>query len=163
MELQQILITVGIVLAIAVVILVILYFVSKRLQGRVDDQQSMINQNKMTTTILVIDKKKMKAQDSNLPKMVIEQIPFYLKFRKMPLVKAKIGPKITTLMCDERVFKLLPVKKNVKVELAGMYIVGVKGAKAPTPEEAKAARAKAKEKKKAAKAAEKAKAKAEKK
>lgn len=121
-----------IVVGVLAVVLVGLYFLSKRLQGRVDSQQSMIDQNKMTVSILVIDKKKMKAKDSNLPKVVQDQIPFYLKLRKLPLVKAKIGPKITTLMCDNKVFNDLPVKKNVKVELAGMYIMGVKGGK-PTP------------------------------
>lgn len=122
-----------IVVGVLAVVLVGLYFLSKRLQGRVDNQQSMIDQNKMTVSILVIDKKKMKAKDSNLPKVVQDQIPFYLKVRKLPLVKAKIGPKITTLMCDNKVFKDLPVKKNVKVELAGMYIMGIKGGK-PAPD-----------------------------
>ena len=30
-------------------------------------------------------------------------------------------------MCDKPVFNVMPVKKNVKVELAGMYIVGIVG------------------------------------
>ena len=46
----------------------------------------------------------------------------------MPLVKAKVGPQIVNLMCDKSVFEIIPVKKNVKVELAGIYIVSVKGA-----------------------------------
>ncbi|MCT4596730.1 MAG: hypothetical protein N4A50_02465 [Vallitalea sp.] len=117
------------VLGIIAVILVILYFVGRKLQGKADEQQTMINQNKMTTSILVIDKKKQKVKDSNLPKIVQDQIPKYMRMRKLPLVKAKIGPKITTLMCDEKVFKVLPVKKMVKVDLAGMYIVGIKGYK----------------------------------
>lgn len=117
------------VLGIIVVVLVILYFVGRKLQGKANDQQSVINQNKMTTSILVIDKKKQKVKDSNLPKMVQDQIPKYIRFRKLPMVKAKIGPKITTLLCDDKVFKELPVKKMVKVELAGMYIVGMKGYK----------------------------------
>lgn len=117
------------VLGIIAVILVILYFVGRKLQNKANDQQSIINDNKTTMSILVIDKKKMKAKDSNLPKMVQDQIPKYLRFRKLPLVKAKIGPKITTLMCDDKVFKDLPVKKMVKVDLAGMYIVGIKGFK----------------------------------
>lgn len=126
MEWWQILL---LVLGIIVVIFTILYFVGRKLQGKADEQQTMINQNKMTTSILVIDKKKQKVKDSNLPKIVQDQIPKYLRFRKLPLVKAKIGPKITTLMCDEKVFKALPVKKMVKVDLAGMYIVGIKGYK----------------------------------
>jgi hypothetical protein len=123
MQWWQILIIVLVVLA---VVLGILYFVGKRLQKKVDSQQGLIESSKQTVSILVIDKKKQKLKDSNLPKMVQDQVPFYLKWRKMPLVKAKIGPKITTLMCDEKVFKSLPVKKLIKVDLAGMYIVGVK-------------------------------------
>lgn len=126
MEWWQILI---IVLAVVAVALVVLYFVGRKLQGRADDQQELINQQKMTVSILVIDKKKMKIKDSNLPKMVHDQVPAYLRWRKMPLVKAKIGPKITTLMCDEKIFKELPIKRNVKVDLAGLYIVGIKGYK----------------------------------
>lgn len=133
-----------IVLAVLVVVLGILYFVGQRLQKKVDSQQGLIESSKQTVSILVIDKKKLKLKDSNLPKMVQDQVPFYLKLRKMPLVKAKIGPKITTLMCDERIFKDLPVKKLIKVDLAGMYIVGVKsnpkpkkGPKKPVVEEKK--------------------------
>ncbi len=129
MEWWDILLPVLVIIAVILVILVILYFVGRKLQNKANSQQSIINQNKVTQSILVIDKKKQKAKDSNLPKMVQDQIPKYLRFRKLPLVKAKIGPKITTLMCDEKVFKVLPVKKMVKVDLAGMYIVGVKGYK----------------------------------
>lgn len=124
MELYQILLIAS---AVLLVIFVVLYFIGKKMQTRVNDQQALIDQSKMTTSILVIDKKKMKISDSNLPKMIQEQVPFYLKFRKVPLVKAKIGPKITTLMCDEKVYKEIPVKKQVKVDIAGMYIVAVKG------------------------------------
>lgn len=126
-----------IVLAVIAVILGILYFVGRRLQTKVDSQQGMIESSKQTISILVIDKKKQKLKDSNLPKMVQDQVPFYLKWRKMPLVKAKIGPKITTLMCEDRVFNNLPVKKMVKVDLAGMYIVGIKNA--PKPKKTKEA------------------------
>ena len=118
-----------IVLAVVAVVLVVLYFVGKKLQKKVDNQQSMIDQYKQTTSILVIDKKKLKPKDANLQKMVLDQIPKYMKFRKMPVVKAKIGPKITTLLCDDKIFKELPVKKTVKVDIAGIYIVGIKGFK----------------------------------
>ncbi len=116
-----------IVLAIVAVIIGVLYYFGKKMQLKADSQKSLIDQSKMTTSILVIDKKKMKISESNLPKIVQDQVPFYLKFRKVPLVKAKIGPKIATLLCDEKVFKELQVKKQVKVELAGMYIMSIKG------------------------------------
>ncbi|MBR5816771.1 MAG: hypothetical protein IKY38_05030, partial [Anaerotignum sp.] len=47
--------------------------------------------------------------------------------KKAFLVRAKVGPQIVTLMCDKPVFDVMPVKKNVKVDLAGMYIVGITG------------------------------------
>lgn len=116
-----------IVVAVILVLAAVLYFVGRNLQKKSDSQQVMMEQHKMVTSILVIDKKKMRMKESNLPKMVQDQIPAYLKWRKLPLVKAKIGPKITTLLCDDRVFKELPIKKMVKVDLAGMYIMGIKG------------------------------------
>lgn len=122
-----------IIFVVFIVAFVILYFVGKKMQVKVKDQQAMIDQSKMTTSILVIDKKKMRIKDSTLPKVVQDQVPFYLRLRKVPLVKAKIGPKIMTLMCDEKVFKNIPVKKQVKVDIAGMYIVGIKGVKASGP------------------------------
>jgi hypothetical protein len=51
------------------------------------------------------------------------------KIMKMPLVKAKIGAQIMTLVCDADVFKALPLKKTVSVEIAGAYIVSMKGMK----------------------------------
>lgn len=129
-------IVLGIVLLVVAAVFVVLYFVGKKMQTKVNDQQAMIDQSKMTTSILVIDKKKMKIKDSNLPKVVQDQVPFYLRLRKVPLVKAKIGPKIMTLMCDEKVFKAIPVKKQVKVDIAGMYIVAIKGVKVVGPKAA---------------------------
>ena len=133
-----------IITAVLLVVLGVLYFVGRHLQKKVDSQQGLIESSKQTVSILVIDKKKLRLKESNLPKMVQDQVPMYLRWRKMPLVKAKIGPKITTLMCDDRIFKTLPVKKLIKVELAGMYIVGVKskpkpkkGTKTPVVEEKK--------------------------
>ena len=54
-------------------------------------------------------------------------MPKSAKIRKTNLVRAKVGPQIVTRMCDKPVYQVLPVKKNVKVDLAGMYIVGITG------------------------------------
>lgn len=106
-----------------------LYFLSNWANKKATQQQAMINSTKMTTSILVIDKKKDKLTNVNMPKAVVDQIPKYLKFKKMPLVKAKIGPQIMTLICDPKVFKEIPVKKQIKVDIAGIYIVGMRGGK----------------------------------
>ncbi|OON97739.1 MAG: hypothetical protein ATN31_01295 [Candidatus Epulonipiscioides saccharophilum] len=110
-----------------------LYFWGKRIQGRLDQQQAMINEHKQATQIFVIDKKKDKLANINLPKMVKEQIPKKQAKRQMPVVIAKIGPQILTLLCDESVYNVLPVKKTCKVELAGVLIVSVLSGKLPQP------------------------------
>ena len=54
---------------------------------------------------------------------------------KVPLVKVKVGPQITTLLCDQKVFEAIPVKKIVRLEVSGGYILGFstlkKGEKKP--------------------------------
>lgn len=96
---------------------------------RFDKQQDLIDKSKTVTNIFVIDKKKMKINDANLPKVIIESIPKFYRVFKMPMVQAKIGNKIMNLICDKKAFKTMPIKKSIKVELAGIYIVNVVGKK----------------------------------
>ncbi|WP_250277959.1 hypothetical protein [[Clostridium] colinum] len=132
------------------VILGILVWVNRKAMKKMGDHQDMINRSKQTTTIFVIDKKKSKITDVNMPKMVTEQMPKIYKFLKLYFVQAKIGPQILTLICDKKVFNAITVKKNVKVELAGIYIVNVVGMKTDKElkEIKKAKKAKEKEEKK---------------
>jgi len=118
-----------IVFIVVVVVGVAIYFLNKWASSRMVQHNSMIESHKQSVSIYVIDKKKEKMQNANFPKAVMEQVPKWNRFMKMPLVKAKIGPQIMTLMCDKKVFDALPVKKNVKVEIAGIYIVSMKGMK----------------------------------
>jgi hypothetical protein len=76
--------------------------------------------------ILILEKRKDKVSNANIPKNVIAQIPKVYKIRKVPLVKAKIGPQVMDLLCDETVFDKLPEKKTVQVEMAGIFIVGIR-------------------------------------
>ena len=75
---------------------------------------------------LDIDKKKMKLKEAGLPKIVLEQTPKYLQRSKVPVVKAKIGPKVMTLMADPNVYDQIPIKAEVKAEVSGIYITGIK-------------------------------------
>ena len=63
--------------------------------------------------------------------MVIDQTPKLMRRSKLPIVKAKVGPKIMTLVADEKIFDLIPVKKEVKAMVSGIYIVGVRGVRGP--------------------------------
>ena len=81
-----------------------------------------------TVTMMVIDKKKMKLKDAGFPAVVVENTPKYLRRSKVPVVKAKIGPQIMSLMCDAQVYPLIPVGgKPIKAVLSGIYITSAKG------------------------------------
>lgn len=124
-----------------------LYFLNKWAYKKMDTQQTLINKMKNSMSIYVIDKRRDKITNVNMPKAVIEQMPKIYKKMKMCFVQAKIGPQIMTLICDKKVFAAIPVKKNVKAEIAGIYIVSVAGMK--TPQELKAIKKEKKAKEKA--------------
>ena len=123
---QTILNAVLIILIIAAVVLAVLYFLGTKLQKRQVEQQQLLDAAAQTISILVIDKKKMKLTQAGLPKAVTDQTPKYMRWAKVPVVKAKIGPKIMTLIADGRVFESLPVKTEAKVVLSGIYITQIK-------------------------------------
>ena len=123
--------TVTIVLLVILVILIAaligLYFFGKKAQKKQEEQQAQIEATKQTVSMLVIDKKRMPLKESGLPQMVIDQTPKLMRRSKLPIVKAKVGPKIMTLMCDASIYDLIPVKKEVKATVSGIYITAVKG------------------------------------
>lgn len=125
MEIWQIVLLVVLVLIVAAFVALLIY--GRKLQKKSEASQEEIRANSQTVSILVIDKKRMKLKEAGFPQIVIDQTPKYLRRAKVPVVKAKIGPKVATLMCDDKVFDLIPVKKEVKAVLSGIYIVGVKG------------------------------------
>lgn len=118
-----------VILIIAAVAMAVLYFLGRKLEKRQVEQQSMMEAAAQTVSMLVIDKKKMKIKEANLPKIVYEQTPKYMRWAKVPIVKAKVGPKVMTLMADERVFAALPLKTEVKVVVSGIYITDIKSAR----------------------------------
>ena len=127
--------TVTIVLLVILVILIAaviaLYFFGKKAQKKQDEQQAQIQANKQTVSMLVIDKKRMPLKDSGLPQMVIDQTPKMMRRAKLPIVKAKVGPRIMTLICDAAIFDQIPVKKEVKATVSGIYITKVTGVRGP--------------------------------
>ena len=116
-----------IVIAVAMLAAVIaLYFVGKKAQKRQEEQNEQLAATAQTVSMLIIDKK-----DSGLPAVVIEQSPKMLRRSKLPIVKAKIGPKVMTLICDASIYDSIPVKKEVKAVVSGLYITEVKGLRGP--------------------------------
>ena len=116
-----------VILLVLAIVLAVLYFLGKRAQKRQSEQQAMIDSMKQTVPMLIIDKKRMKMKESGLPDAVIEQTPRLLRGSKLPIVKAKVGPQIMNFIADEKIFDLIPVKKQVKATISGLYITDVKG------------------------------------
>ncbi|MGN1146100.1 MAG: hypothetical protein ACI4R5_06585 [Acetatifactor sp.] len=116
-----------VIVAILIIAVIVLYFFGKKAQKKQAEQQEMMDANKQTVSMLIIDKKRMKLKESGLPQMVIDQTPKMLRGSKLPIVKAKIGPQIMSLVSDEKIFDSIPLKKEVKAVISGIYILGVKG------------------------------------
>lgn len=122
-----------VILVIVLIVLAALYFFGRKLEKRQAEQQTMMEAAKQVVSILVIDKKKLKLKQSGLPKMVIDQTPWYMKWAKLPIVKAKVGPKVMTLIAEDRVFLQLPVKTEAKVVISGLYITEIKSVRGGIP------------------------------
>lgn len=123
-----------IVLIVTLVIIAVfaaaLYFLGKKAKKRQEEQQQQIDANKQTLSMLIIDKKRMKIKDSGLPAAVIAQTPKIMRGSKLPIVKVKVGPQVMNLVCDEKIFDSVPIKKEVKAVVSGIYITEVRGYRA---------------------------------
>ena len=120
-----------VILAVLIVAMVVLYFLGKKMQKKKEEQDAQMAAVAQTIPLLVIDKKKMKLSESGLPQAVLDQTPKMMRRSKMPVVKAKVGPKVTTFLCDAEIFEQIPVKQQIKATVSGLYITGIKGMRGP--------------------------------
>lgn len=115
-----------VILIVLVVALVVLYFLGRKAQKKQAEQEKQIEAYKQNVTMLIIDKKRMKLREAGLPQAVIDNTPRLMRGSKLPIVKAKIGPQIVTLVCDEKIFDIVPLKKEVKATVSGIYLTSVR-------------------------------------
>ena len=120
-------ITLLVIVIVMAIIIAVLYFLGKKAQKKQAEQQELLDANKQTVSMLIIDKKRMKMKDAGLPQMVLDQTPKMMRGSKLPIIKAKVGPQIVSLICDEKIFESVPVKKEVKAVVSGIYVLDVKG------------------------------------
>ena len=118
-------------LVVLIAAMVALYFLGKKAQTRKEEQDQQMAAIAQVVPMLIIDKKRMKIKDSGLPQAVIDQTPKMMRWSKLPIVKAKVGPKVMTLIADESIFEMIPVKKEVKATVSGLYITKVTGVRGP--------------------------------
>ena len=115
---------------IIIALLVGLYFLSryaKKLQDKQAAASEQMREMEQAVSMLIIDKKMMKITEAGFPQIVVDQAPKLSRLSKVPVVKAKVGPKVMSLMCDPKVFNTIPVKKEVKAMVSGIHITGDKG------------------------------------
>ena len=120
-----------VVLVVVLVALGVLAFWGNKQQKKAESAQQQIEAAAQPMTMLVIDKKKMKLTESGLPKIVIDSTPKLMRRTKVPVVKAKVGPRIMTLIADDKIYDLIPVKQEIKAMVSGMYILSVRNLRGP--------------------------------
>lgn len=115
-----------VILVLVIAACIALYIFGKKAEKKQAAQREQMEAAAQVISMLIIDKKKMKLMEAGLPATVVENTPKYLRRTKIPVVKAKVGPKIMTLMCENKVFEVMPVKKEIKAVVSGLYITGIK-------------------------------------
>lgn len=126
-----------VILVVLAVLLAVLYFLGRKAQKKQTAQKQQMDAMAQNVTMLVIDKRKMKLKEAGLPAVVLEQTPKLMRNTKLPIVKAKVGPKVATFICDAAIFDIVPVKKEVKAVVSGLYITSVRGIRGPLEQPAK--------------------------
>ena len=112
--------------ALIVGFIVFVVVFGRKMQKKQADAEQQMEAAKQTVSILVIDKAKKKMKESGLPESVLSQAPKYARNMKIPVVKAKIGTRVMTLIADQGIFEILPVKKTCTVTVSGLYIKELK-------------------------------------
>lgn len=115
-----------VILVLVIAACIALYIFGKKAEKKQAAQREQMEAAAQVISMLIIDKKKMKLKEAGLPAAVVENTPKYLRRTKIPVVKAKIGPRIMTLMCENKVFEVIPVKKEIKAVVSGLYITEIK-------------------------------------
>lgn len=133
-SMDTVLTVVLVILAILAIILIVLYFLGKKAEKKTAEQKGAMDAAAQTMSLFIIDKKRLKVKDANLPKIVGESMPKYMKWAKLPIVKVKVGSRVMSLVADEKIFNQLIPKQEVKAVVSGIYITSAKRIRGPVPE-----------------------------
>ncbi len=123
-----------VILLILVVVFVVLYFLGRKMKKKQAEQQATMDAVAQNLSLYIIDKARLKPAEANLPKIVVDSIPKYMRRFKLPIAKVKAGPRIMSLICDEQVFAQILPKQEVKATVSGIYITSAKRIRGPIPE-----------------------------
>ncbi len=116
-----------IVIAVLIVMIILLWRWTRKQNKQRDEQQAVVDEMAQTYTVLVIDKKKVRMKDADIPQEIKDSTPWYSRRAKVPIVKVKAGPKVMNMIADNDIYDLIPVKTEIKATIAGIYITNVRG------------------------------------
>jgi len=122
------------VLVAIVIVLLVLYLLGKRNQKKQEAQDEEIRKQAQPMSFYIIDMKRLHLKDAGMPKAMYDATPRLARISKVPILKVKIGNRVTNLMCDPQVYKTLLPKQEVKAMVAGMYVVSAKRVRGPVNE-----------------------------
>ncbi len=126
-----------VVLGVLIIALLALFIFGRRTQKKQEAQEEDMRRQAQPMTFYIIDKKKMRLKDAGLPKVVYDSSPKLARVSKVPILKVKVGNKVTNLVCDGEVYKTLLPKQEVKAQVAGIYVVSAKRVRGPVYEDKK--------------------------
>ncbi|MBR0087167.1 MAG: hypothetical protein IJL98_05455 [Lachnospiraceae bacterium] len=124
-----VLIVIGVLL---IGVLLFAFFYGRKMQKKQAEAEKQMEAAKQTVSMLVIAKAKKKLKEAGLPDVVVQSTPRYYRLLKVPVVKAKVGPRVMNLLADAKVFDILPVNKTCTVSVSGMYITELKSVRGGT-------------------------------
>lgn len=128
----------AILIAICAGLIFFLYRKGNKMQQEQQEQKDKLVASAQKVTMLIIDKKRLPLKDAGLPQIVIDQTPKRARRTKVPVVKAKVGPKIMSLIADEDIYDQIPVNASVHAMVSGIYITSINNfRKAPVVKEEK--------------------------
>ena len=122
-----------VILVALIAAMIVLYFLGKKTEKKREEQEAQLAAAAQQVNMLIIDKKRMRMKDAGLPSMVMEQTPKRYQRAKIPVVKAKVGPRVMTLIAADEIFEQIPLKMEVKATVSGIYITAVRGLRGPLP------------------------------
>ena len=112
--------------AVVLAVFLFMYFMGKRLQKRQDENEEIIRSAAQVYSVLVIDKRKMKITESGLPEQALQEVKWYQKIRKVPVIKVKVQNRIVNVLADDQVYEALPIKCEAKVVMSGLYLTEIR-------------------------------------
>lgn len=115
----------AIIFVVCAVAIFFLYRKGNQMQAEQAEQKEKLVASAQKVTMLIIDKKRLPLKDAGLPQIVMDQTPKRARRAKVPVVKAKVGPKIMSLIADEDIFDQIPVNASVHAMVSGIYITSI--------------------------------------